>query len=251
MADAVLFSHTEDIQETLSFTAVNTAITRVNEFIVWRTLALVDSLLVDTRSVLAHVWIVTLVNVGAITSRRIKVVASVTDTTKHSKDVLTLAIHTEVVEHLTLVYINTVQFIGGVWVHEAHLTVTLEGPWVVQAMAILTQGWVLRALIYVLTEGAVAPEPDITHTLEGAVSVDALSVAVTATVVGETLVDIPTSFPISCEPVSTMTLIGAINVAALSIRVTAERSHGTLIIVSASWTKLRFDTVAVFAAAGK
>lgn len=175
----------------------NTAITRVNEFIVWRTLALVESLLVDTCSVLAHGWVVTLVNIGAITSRFIKVVASVTDTTKHSKNVLTLAIHTEVVEHVTLVYINTLLFIVGVWVHEAHLTVTLEGPRVVQALAILAQGWVLRALIYVLTEGSVAPEPDITHTLEGSVSVDALSVAVTATVVGETLIDVPTSFPIS------------------------------------------------------
>lgn len=153
--------------------------------------------MVDTCSVLAHIWVLALINVSAITSRLIKVVASVTNTTKHSKDVLTVAIHTEVVEHVTLIYINTPLLIVGVWVHEAHLTLTPEGPWLIQALAILAKSWVLRALINVLTEEAVAPEPNITNTLEGAISVDALSIAVTSTIVGETLIDIPTSFPIS------------------------------------------------------
>lgn len=82
--------------------------------------------MVQTRSILAHIWVVTLINVSAVTSCLIKVVAGITDATKHPKDVFTLAIHTEIVKHVTLIYVNTLLLIVSVWMHEAHLTVTLE-----------------------------------------------------------------------------------------------------------------------------
>ena len=108
----------------------HTAITCADQLIVWRTLALIGSLHVDTRSILAHIGVVTLVNVGTVASRFIKMVALVTDATEHTKDVLTQAIHTQVTEHVALIYINTlpliVWFIVWVRMHEAHLTVTAE-----------------------------------------------------------------------------------------------------------------------------
>lgn len=108
----------------------HTAVTRADQLKVRRTLALIGSLHVDARSILAHIRVVALIYVGTVASRFVKMVAFVTDATEHTKDVFTLAIHTQVTEHVALIYINTCLLIVWliVWVrmHEAHLTVTAE-----------------------------------------------------------------------------------------------------------------------------
>lgn len=126
-------------------------------------------------------------------------VAIITDATEHTKNIFALSINTKITEHITFIDVNTSLLFVWVWMHETHLTVTLEGPRVIKALAIFTTCRVLRTLINILTEETITPEPGITHTLERPVSVDALSVTITTSIVGEALIDITTHLAITCQ----------------------------------------------------
>lgn len=163
------------------------------------TLTDVVPLLVDARAVLTHIGILTFVDVCAVTTSLVQMISLITDATEHAKYVLTLAVNTQVTEHVTLINVYTGLFVVRVRMHETHLTVTLEGPWVIEALAILTQGWVLCTLINILTEETISTETSITHTLERSISVDALGIAVTTSIVGETFVHITTYLSVTCK----------------------------------------------------
>ena len=68
-----------------------------------RALASVAALRVDARAVLAGLWVLALVDVGAVAARLVQLEALVADAAEHAVDVLALAEHAQVAEHLTLV----------------------------------------------------------------------------------------------------------------------------------------------------
>lgn len=173
------------------------SISGVDEFVVGWTFADVGALLVNTSTKLADIRLITLVNVRAVTASVVQMVAVIADTSEHAKYIFALAVHAEVAKHVALVDIDACLLVVNVRVHETHLAIALEGAWEVETLPIFTERGILRAFVDVFAEVAISPESSVTDALEGAVSVDALGVLVTAAVVGETLVDITARFPVS------------------------------------------------------
>ena len=83
----------------------NASVLRWNEFVVWRALADVTALRVDTVAVLAGLGIFTFVDVGTVAAGLVQCESLVADATEHAVNVFTLAEDAQVAEHLTLVNI--------------------------------------------------------------------------------------------------------------------------------------------------
>lgn len=67
--------------------------------------------------------------------------------------------------------------------HKPHFTLASERARVIQALAVIAKGRVIRTLVNIATRISVTPKSGITDTLERTLSVDALGVLVAATVV--------------------------------------------------------------------
>lgn len=91
--------------------------------------------------------------------------------------------------------------------HETHLAFAPEGTRVVQALAILAEGGIVRAFVYIQAVVTVSFEAGVALAPEGAVIVYALSVLIATTVVGQTLVYVTATDPITSKSVLTATLV--------------------------------------------
>lgn len=170
----------------------NAAVFWWNQFVMWWTLADVAALRVDTIAILTRLRILTFVDVGTVATRFVQLESFVANAAEHAVDVLALAENAEVTEHQTLVdvcndhqryeskwwsinwnddddgWMRTdagllVAFVG---VHESHFALTAERSWVIQTLPVIAESRVVRALIDVLANGAVAAETGIAHALK-------------------------------------------------------------------------------------
>lgn len=69
----------------------------------WRTLANIAALIIDTISVLARLRVLALVDIGTISARLIQCEALIANATEHAVNILAFSKNTEIAEHLALV----------------------------------------------------------------------------------------------------------------------------------------------------
>jgi len=148
----------------------NAGIPGFHQFVMRWTSADVFALRVDAGAILAGLWALTFVYISAVATGTIELVALVTFTTEHAKDVLAATKDTEITEHLTLVDVYASLLITLVRVHEAHLALATISTRIIQAVTIFTEGAILCALIDVLAVVAVASKTSITHALQNSFS---------------------------------------------------------------------------------
>lgn len=121
---------------------------------------------VDAGAVLAGLRALAFVHVGAVATGTVELVALVALAAEHAEDVLAAAEDAEVAEHIALVDVNARLLVTLVRVHEAHFTFAAISARVVQAVPILAERAVLRALVDVLAAVAVATKPGVAHALQ-------------------------------------------------------------------------------------
>lgn len=196
-----------EASETERFPPINASVPSLHQIVVRRTLAHVLALSVYASTILAGLRILALVNVRAITTRAIQFIPLVALATEHAEDILAAPKHAQIAEHLALVYVHARLLVILIGVHEAHLTLAAERAGVVEAVAVLAEGVVVCALVYVLASVTIAPEAGVADALERSFSVDALGIRVAAPVVGQALVDIPALDPITYEALVASALV--------------------------------------------
>lgn len=193
-------------------------------------------------------WVVTLIDVRAVSARFIQCKALVADATEHAINVFTFAKHAEVTEHLAFVDINARLFVAFIRMHETHLALTTERTWIIETLTILAQVGIIGALVNVLANVAVSAESRVTDALERSFRVDTLGILIATAIVGQTFVDVTANDAIAGESFATAALVTTLCVVALGINVTAECSKQTLVIVRATRAVV-LDGVAFLAAA--
>lgn len=132
----------------------------------WWTPADVFALRVDAGTILAGLRTLALIYVGTVAAGTVELVALVALAAEHAEDVLAAAEDAEIAEHVTLIDVHARLLITFIRVHETHLTFTAISTWVIQAVPILTERAVLRALIDVLAAVAVASKTSVAYTLQ-------------------------------------------------------------------------------------
>lgn len=132
----------------------------------WWTPADVFALRVDAGTILAGLRTLALVYVGTVAAGTVELVALVALAAEHAEDVLTAAEDAEIAEHVTLIDVHTRLLVTFIRVHETHLTFTAISTWIIQAVPILTERAVLRALVDVLAAVAVASKTSVAYTLQ-------------------------------------------------------------------------------------
>lgn len=86
------------------------------------------ALRIDAGAVLARLWALALVYVGAVAAGAVQFIALVTLAAEHAEDVLAVAKHAQVAEHLALVDVDASLLVMLVRVHEAHLAFATISP---------------------------------------------------------------------------------------------------------------------------
>lgn len=218
--------------------------------IVGRTFTNELALSVDALSIQARLRTFTLVYVGTIASRIVKLISFIALASKHAKNIFAASEYTQVVEHLTFIYVNTRGLAVIVGMHESHFALAAKGARVVEAVAVLAQTLLVQALVHVLARVAVALEAAVAHTLERSVRVNALGILVTSAIVGETLVDISTVDSVAIEAIPAPAGIGTRIIDAIGVVVALGSGQFALVVVGASVADgVRFHRIAELAVA--
>lgn len=131
-----------------------------------RTLADVSALRVDAGAILAGLRALAFVHVGAVAAGAVELVTVVALAAEHAEDVLAATEHAQITEHVALVYVDARLLVALVRMHEAHLALAAIRTGIIEAMTVLAERDVLRALVDVLAAVAVAAETGVAHALQ-------------------------------------------------------------------------------------
>lgn len=110
--------------------------------------------------------ILALVDVRAISSGAIQLVALLALAAEHTEYVLAATEHAEIAEHFAFVYVHAGLLVVLVGMHEAHLALAAERPGVIEAASVLAESIVIGAFVDVLAGVAVASEASVANALE-------------------------------------------------------------------------------------
>jgi len=132
----------------------------------WRTLADIFALRVDASAILTGLWAFALVHIGAVATGTIQLVTFVALAAEHAEDILAMAEHAQITEHIALVDVYAGLLVMLVRMHEAHFALAAISARIVQAMSVLAERDVLRTLVDILAAVAVAPETGIAYALQ-------------------------------------------------------------------------------------
>lgn len=139
-------SSSQDIKEAVPNASVHTAHTSGVELKVSRAVAEVAAWSVHTQAIDAVHRVCTLIDVRAVSSTPIQLIAVITDTAKHSWEILTRPKNTNVLEIALIdILAGLVVLCGG----EAHLTLTAVSAWSIQTLTVFTQVHIVCTLIHV------------------------------------------------------------------------------------------------------
>lgn len=143
------------------------------QLVIRRTSALVFALRVDAGTVLARLWTVALVYIGAVATGAVQFVALVALAAEHAKDILAMAEDAQIAKHLALVDVDTRLLVALVRMHKTHLALAAISARIIQTVAVLAKRVVLRAFVGVLAVIAVASKAGVARTLrESSVSIE-------------------------------------------------------------------------------
>lgn len=120
---------------------------------------------IDARAVLAGLRALAFVHVGAIAAGTVQLVTLVALAAEHAEDVLAATEHAQITEHFALVYVHARLLVVLVRMHETHLAFAPVSARIIQAVAVLAERIVLRALVDVLAVVAVASKTSVAHAL--------------------------------------------------------------------------------------
>lgn len=125
----------------------------------------VFALRVNASAILARLRAFALVHVGAVAAGAVQLVALVALAAEHAEDVLAAAEDAQVAEHVALIDVHARLLAVFVGMHEAHFALAAISARIIQAMPVLAERVVFRALVDVFAAVAVAPKACVAHAL--------------------------------------------------------------------------------------
>lgn len=117
-------------------------------------------------TVLTALRTLALVNIRAIATRPVQLVAIVALAPEHSKYIFALSKNAKIVEHFAFVDVDAGLLVALVGMHETHLTFASERPGVIEAVTVLTQTGIIGTLVNVNARVPITSKSCVTDALQ-------------------------------------------------------------------------------------